>query len=70
MTIKEMVLNNIQPSLSPLEQARYIYLKLGSIVSFSTKYQNTTIYEMQALYKSNADSKTQKNDQVPQSICQ
>ena len=42
MTIKELVLNEMPSDLSDLGKARYIYLKLGNLVSFSTKFNNTT----------------------------
>lgn len=41
MTIKEKVINNMPANLTDLEKARYLYIELGKILSFSTKFQNT-----------------------------
>ena len=46
MKLDEYILKNMPPNLTPLEKARYIYLQLGMILNFSTKYQNTSTIEM------------------------
>ena len=50
MNIKESILNDMPVNLNKLEQARYIYLKLGTIFSFSTKFNNTTEKEYLSMY--------------------
>lgn len=42
MSIKDKILLNMPSNLNDLEKARYLYIELGKLVSFSTKFQNTT----------------------------
>ena len=46
MNIRELILKDMPNNLNDLEKARYVYLKLGDIVDFSTKYNNTSLDEM------------------------
>lgn len=41
MTLKEKIINYMPTNLTELEKSRYLYIELGKIVSFSTKFQNT-----------------------------
>lgn len=41
MNISKKILDNMPKNLSDLEKARYIYIELGKILTFSTKFQNT-----------------------------
>lgn len=41
MSIKENLLSKMPENLSDLEKARYLYIELGKLVSYSTKFQNT-----------------------------
>ena len=64
MTIKELVLNNMPDDLTDLEKARYIYIKLGSLVSFSTKYNNTSSKESNYMYTEKIDISKFNQNQV------
>lgn len=41
MSIKDKILLKMPTDLNDLEKARYLYIELGKLVSFSTKFQNT-----------------------------
>lgn len=41
MNLEQMIISKINPSWSLLEKARFIYIELGKLVTFSTKFQNT-----------------------------
>ena len=64
MNIRELILKDMPNNLNDLEKARYVYLKLGDIVDFSTKYNNTSLDEMGLMYTSNIDVTNIKNNQV------
>ncbi len=42
MNIQELVLKDMPDNLNDLEKARYIYIKLGLLLNFSTKFNNTS----------------------------
>lgn len=50
MNLEEMILSNINPSWTPLEKARFIYIELGKLVTFSTKFQNSSDKGFTELY--------------------
>ena len=64
MTIKELILKNMPNDLSDLQKARYIYIKLGGLVSFSTKYNNTTSIESGTMYNEEIDINKFNQNQV------
>ena len=54
MNIKNILLD-MPKNLTEIEKARYIYLKLGLLLSFSTKYRNTTSEEFVKMYIEEVD---------------
>lgn len=64
MTVKEIILNSMPVNLTQLEKAHYIYIRLGELLTFSTKFNNTTAKEYAELYGNNANSSNLKYNQV------
>jgi len=64
MNIKASILNSMPNNLNKLEQARYIYLKLGLLFNFSTKFNNTTSGEYANMYTKKYDTDKLKNNQL------
>ena len=50
MNLEQIILSKLNPSWSLLEKARFIYVELGKLVSFSTKFQNTDERSFTELY--------------------
>lgn len=64
MTLKEIILSDMDNNLTDLEKARYIYLKLGEKVSFSTKFQNTSEEMFAKMYHPDIDINKYNFNQV------
>ena len=64
MDIKSKILNSIPSNLTKIEQARYIYIRLGLIFNFSTKFNNTTSGEYANMYTKQYDTDKIENNQL------
>lgn len=64
MNIVEEVIKDMPKDLNILEKARYIYLKLGIKLNFSTKFNNTTDEMYFKMYRDNTDIKNLSTNQV------
>lgn len=64
MNIKELVLKDMPHNLNTLEKARYIYIKLGMYLNYSTKYHNTTSTISKKMHNEDVDITNLNNNQV------
>ena len=64
MNIVDEVLKDMPENLNDLEKARYLYLKLGMMLNFSTKFNNTTDEMYFKMYRDNTDIKNLSTNQV------
>lgn len=64
MSVKNSILNSMPNNLNKLEQARYLYLKLGLIFNFSTKFNNTTSSEYSRMYTEKYDTEKITKNQL------
>lgn len=64
MTVKEIVLSLMPANLTQIEKAHYIYIKLGELLTFSTKFKNSTTKDYVDLYSKSVNSSNLKYNQV------
>lgn len=64
MNIVDEVLKDMPENLNDLEKARYVYLKLGLILNFSTKFNNTTEEMHFKMYADKSDFETLSHNQI------
>lgn len=64
MTVKEIVLNGMPANLTQIEKAHYIYVRLGELLTFSTKFNNSTTAEYVDLYGKDVDSSNLEYNQI------
>ena len=64
MNIVDEILKDMPDNLNDLEKARYIYLKLGLMLNFSTKFNNTTDEFYYQMYTNKEDVENLSSNQV------
>ena len=64
MTVREIVLNGMPSNLTQIEKAHYIYIRLGELLVFSTRFKNSTTKDYVELYSKPVNSSNLEYNQV------